>query len=91
MKQLTSVVAAVSAIFFACHCSSDGEKGGGPSSGAEPRKFGATCDAATDCDSEICFEFGNGSKLCSARCTSAEDCPSGAQGQKCNMKGYCAP
>jgi spore coat protein A len=52
--------------------------------------FGATCDADGDCDTGVCFAFGDGTKHCSLACTDAAACPVGVHGQKCNGKGYCA-
>lgn len=58
--------------------------------GASKLPFGATCAADDDCESTHCFQFGNGQRHCSVPCTSASECPSGSQGQKCNNKGFCA-
>jgi len=86
----TSIILAFS--FAVSACSSDDDKSGGPSpSDAGPGMFGATCAEHAECDSGVCFEFGNGAKLCSLACSAPADCPSGAEGQKCNGKGYCAP
>lgn len=53
--------------------------------------FGAACNVGADCQSSICFQFGNGEKRCSVTCTIADACPEGSQGRKCNNKGHCAP
>jgi hypothetical protein len=52
--------------------------------------FGATCNADADCETSVCFSFGDGTNHCSLACTDAAACPVGAHGQKCNGKGYCA-
>jgi hypothetical protein len=71
--------------------------GSGSGSGAA---FGAACttasDTSTECASGVCSDsFNQTSPLCSQKCTllmmTDPSCPSGSQGQKCNMKGYCRP
>jgi spore coat protein A len=52
--------------------------------------FGATCEANADCETSVCFAFGDGTSHCSVACTDAATCPVGVHGQKCNGKGYCA-
>jgi len=52
-------------------------------------EFGDPCSDPAQCASGICFEFGDGSRLCSLRCTSDEECPDGSRGRNCNEQGYC--
>jgi hypothetical protein len=69
----------------------------GPAAGA----FGATCvtptDTSTECTSGVCTNSFDmlGHSVCSQKCTvfggTDPTCPTGAMGQKCNMKGYCKP
>ena len=56
-----------------------------PAAGA----FGDDCTVSTDCASEVCWEFGDGTQQCTLTCSDASECPSGSQGQKCNMQGVC--
>jgi hypothetical protein len=68
-------------------------------SGPAPRTFGAACttesDTSTECDSGVCTNSFDmiGHPVCSVKCTTADPsvCPSGSEGKKCNMKGYCKP
>lgn len=61
--------------------------------------FGAACtitsDTSTECASGVCTNTIDmlGHDVCSVKCTPGTDttCPTGASGQKCNMKGYCKP
>ena len=64
------------------------------------RAFGAACTMATDtgsteCDSGVCTDTFDqiGHPVCSQKCTAGDGstCPSGSEGMKCNMKGYCKP
>jgi spore coat protein A len=52
--------------------------------------FGATCGANADCETNVCFAFGDGTSHCTVACADATTCPAGTQGPKCNGKGYCA-
>jgi MYXO-CTERM domain-containing protein len=52
--------------------------------------FGATCVSNSDCQTTLCFLFGDGTSHCTQPCTESSSCPAGLQGQKCNGKGYCA-
>jgi hypothetical protein len=65
---------------------------GGPDEGRAPVKlaFGGTCETAEDCETNVCFAFGDGTRHCSEACGDATTCPVGAHGQKCNGKGFCA-
>ncbi|HEY3351978.1 MAG TPA: hypothetical protein VGQ83_01895 [Polyangia bacterium] len=53
--------------------------------------FGAACTDPAQCASNVCFTFGDGSRLCTLQCTAPDQCPAGSQGQKCNGQGYCRP
>ena len=62
--------------------------------------FGATCatvvdTGSTECDSGVCTSAFDqiGHPVCSVKCTPGDDstCPAGADGMKCNNKGYCKP
>jgi len=93
MKQLALGWMMALGLFVAC--SSDDDP-----SGPEPRKFGAECTTVTDtgsteCDSGVCTNTFDqiGHSVCSQKCTVGDptSCPTGSEGQKCNMKGYCKP
>lgn len=65
-----------------------------------PGSFGAECTTvldtgSTECDSGVCTDTIDqaGHPVCSVKCTpgDASTCPDGADGKKCNMKGYCKP
>lgn len=53
------------------------------------RAFGECCTEASQCADGVCHEFGDGTVVCTKKCTTASDCPSGTQGQKCNNQGVC--
>jgi hypothetical protein len=53
--------------------------------------FGATCTDNSECDSDLCFAFGDGSSLCTLPCTDAAECPAGSRGAYCNARGVCRP
>lgn len=54
--------------------------------------FGQDCAANPDCGPAlVCYQFGQGQRLCTKACKSAGDCPSGSRGSQCNGKGYCKP
>lgn len=57
----------------------------------EDRAFGQCCAVDTDCASGLCHTFGESGPTCTETCTSADTCPAGSQGQKCNRKGVCRP
>jgi len=73
----------------------------GSGSGAGSGAFGAMCTVVTDtgsteCASGVCTDsFNMTTPECSQKCTmlmaADPSCPSGSQGMKCNMKGYCRP
>ena len=55
----------------------------------DPGAFGASCNADSDCESNVCFSGGKGG-FCSLQCTSDAQCPPGADGsQHCNPHGDC--
>ncbi|HEX5060475.1 MAG TPA: hypothetical protein VFV99_14005 [Kofleriaceae bacterium] len=48
----------------------------------------ALCTSDTDCETGICWTYGNGQSKCTHTCTAGEeaaDCPTG----RCNGMGYC--
>ena len=47
------------------------------------------CTDAAQCESGICFAYGDGRSLCSKSCNGATDCPAPSTG--CNGKGVCKP
>ena len=47
------------------------------------------CTDAAECESGVCFTYGDGQSLCSKSCTSAAECPAPSSG--CNGKGACRP
>lgn len=49
----------------------------------------AACADAAQCESGVCFAYGDGRSLCSKTCTGAADCPAPSSG--CNGKGVCKP
>jgi hypothetical protein len=77
-------------------CTSDGS-GPVPADAPAAGQFGATCttpsDTSTECNSKICTNSFDmlPTPVCSQKCTVSTECPTGASGQKCNMKGYCKP
>lgn len=54
-------------------------------------QFGDDCSEPANCESGVCFEFGDGSNLCSSTCTADDQCPDGSRGHHCNEQGYCRP
>lgn len=68
-------------------CGEDSKACGGKT--GNDRAFGECCTAASECASGVCWKFGDGSQSCTLKCSTAADCPSGSQGQKCNGQGYC--
>lgn len=79
-------------------CSDDGSDDGGD--GPAPRTFGAMCTTvadtdSTECDSGVCTDAFDqlGYNVCSQKCTPGDGstCPTGSEGKKCNMRGYCKP
>ena len=76
-------------------CTGDDDDSGPPA-----RTFGATCTTvvdtgSTECDSGVCTDSFDmiGHPVCSLKCTPGDGstCPSGSEGMKCNMRGYCKP
>lgn len=68
--------------------------------GGSAGAFGAACTAvkdtgSTECTSGLCTDSFDqiGHPVCSQKCTAGDGttCPSGSEGMKCNMKGYCKP
>jgi hypothetical protein len=53
--------------------------------------FGEACTTNEDCESGVCNEFGQTGPLCTIECTTADECPEGSEGKKCNQKGVCKP
>ena len=47
------------------------------------------CTDAAQCESGVCFEYGDQRSLCSKTCSGASDCPAPSSG--CNGKGACKP
>ena len=45
------------------------------------------CTEAAQCESGVCFVYGDGRSLCSKTCSGASDCPAPSTG--CNGKGTC--
>jgi len=79
---------------LAVACSDDGD------SGPAPRTFGAECTTvvdtgSTECNSGVCTDSFDmiGHPVCSQKCSTTDPstCPSGSEGMKCNMRGYCKP
>ncbi len=62
-----------------------------PETVVQKKGFGEVCAANEECESGICHEFGQGDPLCTIACATADDCPEGSQGKKCNRKGVCKP
>ncbi|HWU85912.1 MAG TPA: hypothetical protein VN253_01475 [Kofleriaceae bacterium] len=91
MKKLVLGWTVLLGLLYAC-----ADDGGGTSSSA----FGATCTTvvdtgSTECDSGVCTNTFDqiGHPVCSQKCTPGDSssCPTGSEGMKCNMKGYCKP
>jgi hypothetical protein len=54
--------------------------------------FGAECTADEACmTGMICRNFNMLGTVCTFACTAPSECPSGSEGQKCNMNGLCRP
>jgi hypothetical protein len=49
----------------------------------------APCTDGAECESGLCFEYGDGRSLCTKTCSGAQDCPAPSTG--CNGKGACKP
>jgi hypothetical protein len=49
----------------------------------------ADCTDPAQCESGVCFVYGDGRSLCSKTCTGPTDCPAPSTG--CNGKGTCKP
>lgn len=65
-----------------------------PDAGTPPMTgaaFGAACATDADCASNVCRTFGQLGLVCTALCTTDNQCPVGSQGQKCNQQGLCRP
>lgn len=69
-------------------CSSEDAGCGGD---ARDRAFGACCTASEQCSDGVCHTFGSGARLCTMKCPSADACPAGSEGKKCNGQGVCKP
>ena len=78
----------------------EGERGGDGTGETEfvevptdvaPGTFGAPCTVNEDCDSNLCFTFGQGGPLCTISCTDSSECPDGSRGPLCNSRGVCRP
>jgi len=89
-------VPAVKGFFFAaalglagCKCGTDEPAAIDAAPGS--LAFGDDCSSNEQCASGVCFEFGDGSRLCSSTCTADDQCPDGSRGQHCNDQGYCRP
>jgi hypothetical protein len=67
------------------------DSAGQPDTLPAKKQFGESCAAPEECESGICHEFGQGDSLCTIECATADDCPEGSQGKKCNRKGVCKP
>lgn len=48
---------------------------------------GEACEGDLDCTSKVCIDSGDGSRICSSRCTDSAEC---AEGYDCK-EGYCLP
>lgn len=78
-----------------CSSSTGGDAGGilpasdGGIDGGATLEFAAPCETSDQCKSGVCYEFGDGTKGCTLKCGSADDCPEGSQGKKCNREGIC--
>lgn len=49
----------------------------------------APCTDAAQCESGLCFEYGDARSLCTTSCSGPTDCPAPSTG--CNGKGVCKP
>jgi hypothetical protein len=49
----------------------------------------APCTDPAQCESGVCFAYGDGRSLCAKTCTAADDCALPSTG--CNGKGVCKP
>ena len=54
--------------------------------------FGEACSEEIKCASGgVCHEFGQLGSVCTIPCESADQCPVGSEGQKCNKSNVCRP
>ena len=72
-------------------CSPEEEKKAVSVPDAAYEAFGKPCTTDSECGGGICFLFGDGTHVCTIPCSSAQQCPVGSQGQKCNNYGRCRP
>jgi hypothetical protein len=65
----------------------------GTDSGTESgAAFGEPCSEEIKCASDgVCHEFGQLGSVCTITCESADQCPVGSEGQKCNRSNVCRP
>lgn len=49
----------------------------------------APCTDAAQCETNVCFAYGDGRSLCTKTCAGTADCPLPSTG--CNGKGVCKP
>ncbi|MFZ4579514.1 MAG: hypothetical protein ACOYOB_14070 [Myxococcota bacterium] len=55
-----------------------------------PDGFADDCAKDGKCKGNlVCFEFGDGSKHCTMKCKTHEECPAGKYRSGCNGQGYC--
>ena len=60
---------------------------GAPSSDGDLLPFMSECTANDECDTGLCFEYGNKGPHCTHDCTVDTDCEAPSPG--CNNKGVC--
>jgi hypothetical protein len=74
-----------------CNGTIPGVDAGPRDAGVEASKLALfePCTDASQCESGVCFEYGDTRKLCAKTCTGTSDCPAPSTG--CNGKGVCKP
>jgi hypothetical protein len=61
-----------------------------PATVPTPDGFADNCSKDGKCKGNLlCFEFGDGSKHCTMKCKTHEECPAGKYRSGCNGQGYC--
>ncbi len=90
-KCMTAIVVGLLLSVTGCGPKKDAGADAGGCTDAGTLVFGAACTLACECASSVCFTFGDGTSSCTLNCAANPDCPSGSQGQKCNLQGVCKP